>query len=921
MPKPAITTFSSLTVKESPTNKNNGFYAPQLTTVQRDAIPAATLVNGAIIYNIDENTLQHYQNNTWVNINVGPGDVVGPDGAINNNIAVFNGTTGKIIRDSGVIVTRVPLAAQRQLANFVPNVDVNEIGELGHIKFVNDVGIIFVDSLMPVEFITNNFGSDEQVCSLFTGGLPSSSTTPSALVELQTTTGALLLSRLTQIEIDDLFAAPGMLVFNTDTQELNIYDGTVWTSFYSPGRPTTISEDDTLENLAIGNFALNPTTGSSNLAIGFNALSNNTTGGSNLAIGPTALLTNTTGSSNLAIGPTALSNNTTGGSNLAIGASALFSNTTASNNVAIGPSALFSNTTGSSNLAIGASALQKNTTASNNVAIGLSALFSNTTGGSNLAIGPTALLTNNTGGSNLAIGASALFSNTTASNNVAIGPSALFFNTTGTNNLAIGANTLGRNTTASNNVAIGLSALFSNTTGGSNLAIGASALQSNTTASNNLAIGLSALQSNTTASNNLAIGLSALQSNTTGSNNLAIGPTALLTNNTGGSNLAIGFNALFSNTTASSNVAIGPSALFFNTTGSSNLAIGASALQSNTTGFNNLAIGPTALLNNTTASNNVAIGILAMRFSTTGIDNVAIGSSALLNNTTGSQNVVIGSYTGQARINLSGCILIGSNSNTIVDSLTNAIAIGDSATVAASNTCTIGKLASPMKLGIGVDPTGDIQTSNTVANNKIVLNETAANQHQFKGFGTEASTLRYQVAASTDSHKFYSGINSVSSLELFTITGTGDTVTTGNIYGQRPRALMTASDGVLTSFPVAGTWTKALTTTATGFLNLFDMPVNNRLRYIGTRTIYVQVNLSMTLIPTAGTTTLSVALFKNNVLITNPDQNVTCDALRYSSFSTNSIIQMQTNDYIEVFLRSSTINSTQSYYNISITTV
>ena len=87
MPRPAITTFSSLAVKESPTNKDNGFYAPQLTTAQRDAIPATTLVNGAIIYNTATNTFQNYTNGAWNNLNssvatAGVGLVAGSSPAI-----------------------------------------------------------------------------------------------------------------------------------------------------------------------------------------------------------------------------------------------------------------------------------------------------------------------------------------------------------------------------------------------------------------------------------------------------------------------------------------------------------------------------------------------------------------------------------------------------------------------------------------------------------------------------------------------------------------------------------------------------------------------------------------------------------------------------------------------------------------------
>ena len=70
MPRSAITRINGgLQVAANTTNKNNGFYAPQLTTVQRDAIPAATLVNGAVVYNTTTNTFQNYTNGVWNNLN------------------------------------------------------------------------------------------------------------------------------------------------------------------------------------------------------------------------------------------------------------------------------------------------------------------------------------------------------------------------------------------------------------------------------------------------------------------------------------------------------------------------------------------------------------------------------------------------------------------------------------------------------------------------------------------------------------------------------------------------------------------------------------------------------------------------------------------------------------------------------------
>ena len=99
MPKPAITTFSSVAVKPSSTNKDHGLYAPQLTAAQIAAIPANTLVNGAIVYDTDDNRLKTRVNGIVQQINTGPnvGDVVGPGGAVDNNIATFNGATSTLI--------------------------------------------------------------------------------------------------------------------------------------------------------------------------------------------------------------------------------------------------------------------------------------------------------------------------------------------------------------------------------------------------------------------------------------------------------------------------------------------------------------------------------------------------------------------------------------------------------------------------------------------------------------------------------------------------------------------------------------------------------------------------------------------------------------------------------------------------------
>jgi len=76
-------------------------------------------------------------------------------------------------------------------------------------------------------------------------------------------------------------------------------------------------------------------------------------------------------------------------------------------------------------------------------------------------------------------------------------------------------------------------------------------------------------------------------------------------------------------------------------------------------------------------------------------------------------------------------------------------------------------------IGIGpVVPNGLLQFPNTLNNRKIVLYESANNDHQFYGLGIEGGTLRYAVDGTGGAHRFYAGNGTSSSLLLMTIAGT-----------------------------------------------------------------------------------------------------------------------------------------------------
>jgi hypothetical protein len=182
-----------------------------------------------------------------------------------------------------------------------------------------------------------------------------------------------------------------------------------------------------------------------NTAVGQSALSNNT-GTSNTAIGNNALLTNTSGAANTAIGASALQFNVSGGSNTAVGLDALRTNV-GSQNTAVGRDALRGSGTGSTNnTAIGYNAL-KSTTSSGNTIGGLS-------GTGNTAVGSGAGSGITTGSNNITVGGGDGI--VTGSNNTLIGVNARVSTSSFSNATVIGYNAVaqGDNSTAIGNGAI-----------------------------------------------------------------------------------------------------------------------------------------------------------------------------------------------------------------------------------------------------------------------------------------------------------------------------------------------------------------------------------------------------------------------------------------------------------------------------------
>jgi hypothetical protein len=77
-------------------------------------------------------------------------------------------------------------------------------------------------------------------------------------------------------------------------------------------------------------------------------------------------------------------------------------------------------------------------------------------------------------------------------------------------------------------------------------------------------------------------------------------------------------------------------------------------------------------------------------------------------------------------------------------------------------------------VGIGTStPNAPLQFANTTVNRKMVLWETANNDHQFYGLGVNSAILRYQVDGTSSNHVFYAATSSSASNELMRIKGNG----------------------------------------------------------------------------------------------------------------------------------------------------
>jgi hypothetical protein len=235
--------------------------------------------------------------------------------------------------------------------------------------------------------------------------------------------------------------ANGLLIYNTNTNAFNYYNGTAWTAIGGGGgssdwgltgnasavtdflgttnNRTMRFRTNNVERMIIDSVgALRVTNDAFINGLTIGRGTGNYSG--NTAFGLSALLSNTTSAANnnTAIGFSASRLNQTGGSNVAIGVEASRESTSASNTIAIGREAMYFNN-GNDNIGIGYSALRFGAT-SNTISIG------NYSGNATQQVDDDGNPINNTGATNsIYIGANIQPLNTNQTNEIIIGNSGL----------------------------------------------------------------------------------------------------------------------------------------------------------------------------------------------------------------------------------------------------------------------------------------------------------------------------------------------------------------------------------------------------------------------------------------------------------------------------------------------------------------
>ncbi len=539
--------------------------------------------------------------------------------------------------------------------------------------------------------------------------------TVSAALEIQSTSGGLLIPRMTTAEMNALLPYDGMMIYNTTDAAFYGYSGGLWAALGGGGgggAPTTstfitkTNETGTLPN-------------SQPLSLLSTGLMKSTTGTGVIStavagtdyVDPSALtpilnapyitktdVTSTFANSQpLSLLATGLMKSTTG--------TGVVSTAVAGTDYALPASVppigatyitqtVEASLTGSQPLSALTTGILKSTTGTGVVSIAVAGTDYYSPGF------PTFIFDTNGTANNFYIGAGSGGPAVGATSSIGIGANALSVST-GARNTAVGFNAMKDSVSNTDVCAFGNNALAKNINSGGlspegNCAFGSEAMMEALAVEKCIAIGYQALKfAGTTGNciNNVALGYISLFSFTSGNNNLAIGSSSLTAMSSGDNNVAIGVASMQSAVGAAGNVAIGTFALAAANAPSDCVAIGYNACVTNqsnqTTG-----VGSFSLLSNTSGNFNTGLGFRSLWLNAIGSNNTAVGYTAL--GATGnsainsSGNTGVGTNAGGGKQDMTNCTFVGYNALPSVEGLTNATAIGANTSVSTSDTTVLG---------------------------------------------------------------------------------------------------------------------------------------------------------------------------------------------------------------------------------------
>jgi hypothetical protein len=222
-------------------------------------------------------------------------------------------------------------------------------------------------------------------------------------------------------------------------------------------------------------------------------------------------------------------------------------------------------------------------------------------------------------------------------------------------------------------------------------------------------------------------------------------------------------------------------------------------------------------------------------------------------------------------------------------------------------------------IGLGVSSFGtsdnQIQFSNTLSNRKICLWQNGTNTYQFYGFGVQGNTLVYMVPSGAR-HVFYCSTSPTTANEVGRITGVGDYISPGTLFGLRPgisvyldnNSSSTTISNPTDFFRIVGN--HSTTTTPNNFTLTTSNPA--RLTYSpntsgnGSPSIKVLIQANVSFYYSVGNSLLRFIITKNGTSLPGSQSQFTYGTTIYTAqafFSTQTT--MNAGDFIEFYVSGS----------------